>query len=208
MTDRSVCILDYGSGNIGSVFNSLKYLGINVKISNDVSVIKKSTHIILPGVGAFGDSMHKIKKKIPINVLSEEVLKNKKPVLGICVGMQVLADKGFEHGEHAGLGWIGGNVERLKAKILPHIGWNNITIRKNSPIVSNLNELKDFYFLNSYAFNAKDEENIIAVTEYVDTFCSVIQKDNIFGVQFHPEKSQKAGQLIVKNFLKYVNKGN
>ena len=208
MTDRSVCILDYGSGNIGSVFNSLKYLGINVKISNDVSVIKKSTHIILPGAGAFGDSMHKIKKKIPINVLSDEVLKNKKPFLGICVGMQVLADKGFEHGEHAGLGWIGGNVERLKAKILPHIGWNNITIRKNSPIVSNLNELKDFYFLNSYAFNAKDEENIIAVTEYVDTFCSVIQKDNIFGVQFHPEKSQKAGQLIVKNFLKYVNKGN
>ena len=118
MKNTKVCILDYGSGNVGSVYNLLNRLNYNVKISNNPLDIKNSSHLILPGVGAFGKSIEKIKIKIPINLLEEEVKINKKPFLGICVGMQVLADKGFEFGENDGLGWIKGTVEKIKAKVL------------------------------------------------------------------------------------------
>ena len=202
MKNTKVCILDYGSGNVASVYNLLSRLNYKAKISNNSSDIKGSSHIILPGVGAFGASIEKIRNKIEINLLENEVKIKKKPFLGICVGMQILADKGFEFGEHDGLGWIEGTVEKIKAKVLPHIGWNNIQVKKQSPIFSNIENSKDFYFVNSYAFNVKDKNLIISETSYGSTFCSAVQKDNIFGVQFHPEKSQKAGQLVMHNFLK------
>ncbi len=202
MKNTNVCILDYGSGNVASVYNLLNRLNYKAKISNDSSDIKNSSHIILPGVGAFGASIERIRNKIEINLLEDEVKIKKKPFLGICVGMQILADKGYEFGEHDGLGWIEGTVEKIKAKILPHIGWNNIQVKKQSPIFSNIKNLKDFYFVNSFAFNVKDKNFIISETNYGSTFCSAVQKDNIFGVQFHPEKSQKAGQLVIHNFLK------
>jgi glutamine amidotransferase len=202
MKNTKVCILDYGSGNVASVYNLLNCLDYKAKISNNSSDIKDSSHIILPGVGAFGASIEKIRNKIEINLLENEVKIKKKPFLGICVGMQILADKGFEFGEHDGLGWIEGTVEKIKAKVLPHIGWNNIQVKKQSPIFSNIENSKDFYFVNSYAFNVKDKNLIISETSYGSTFCSAVQKDNIFGVQFHPEKSQKAGQLVMHNFLK------
>ena len=202
MKNTKVCILDYGSGNVASVYNLLNRLDYKAKISNNSSDIKDSSHIILPGVGAFGASIEKIRNKIEINLLENEVKIKKKLFLGICVGMQILADKGFEFGEHDGLGWIEGTVEKIKAKVLPHIGWNNIQVKKQSPIFSNIENSKDFYFVNSYAFNVKDKNLIISETSYGSTFCSAVQKDNIFGVQFHPEKSQKAGQLVIHNFLK------
>ena len=202
MKNTKVCILDYGSGNVASVYNLLSRLNYKAIISNDSSDIKGSSHIILPGVGAFGASIERIRNKIEINLLEDEVKIKKKPFLGICVGMQILADKGFEFGEHDGLGWIEGTVEKIKAKVLPHIGWNNIQVKKQSPIFSNIENSKDFYFVNSYAFNVKDKNLIISETSYGSTFCSAVQKDNIFGVQFHPEKSQKAGQLVMHNFLK------
>ena len=202
MKNTKVCILDYGSGNVASVYNLLSRLNYKAIISNDSSDIKGSSHIILPGVGAFGASIERIRNKIEISLLEDEVKIKKKPFLGICVGMQILADKGYEFGEHDGLGWIEGTVEKIKAKILPHIGWNNIQVKKQSPIFSNIENSKDFYFVNSYAFNVKDKNLIISETSYGSTFCSAVQKDNIFGVQFHPEKSQKAGQLVIHNFLK------
>ena len=202
MKNTKVCILDYGSGNVASVYNLLNRLDYKAKISNNSSDIKDSSHIILPGVGAFGASIERIRNKIEINLLEDEVKIKKKLFLGICVGMQILADKGFEFGEHDGLGWIEGTVEKIKAKVLPHIGWNNIQVKKQSPIFSNIENSKDFYFVNSYAFNVKDKNLIISETSYGSTFCSAVQKDNIFGVQFHPEKSQKAGQLVMHNFLK------
>jgi glutamine amidotransferase len=202
MKNTKVCILDYGSGNVASVYNLLSRLNYKAIISNDSSDIKGSSHIILPGVGAFGASIERIRNKIEINLLEDEVKIKKKPFLGICVGMQILADKGFEFGEHDGLGWIEGTVEKIKAKVLPHIGWNNMQVKKQSPIFSNIENSKDFYFVNSYAFNVKDKNLIISETSYGSTFCSAVQKDNIFGVQFHPEKSQKAGQLVMHNFLK------
>ena len=201
MKNIKICTLDYGSGNVGSVFNLLNNLKYNSKISNNPNDIKDSTHIILPGVGAFGESMKKIEKKISIKILEEEVLTNKKPFLGICVGMQVLAEKSSEFGEHKGFGWISGKVEKLKAKVLPHIGWNDVEIVKKSSLFSNLKNFQDFYFVNSYAFKVKNKELVIAKTKYGEEFCSVVQKDNIFGVQFHPEKSQKTGQLLFKNFI-------
>jgi len=202
MKKQSVCILDYGSGNVGSVYNLLNRLNYNTKISNESSDIKNSSHLILPGVGAFGDSIEKIKTQIPVDLLKDEVCNKKKPFLGICVGMQVLAEKGYEFGENYGLGWIKGTVKKLNAKILPHIGWNNVEIKKKSPIFLGLDNLKDFYFVNSYAFVAYDKNLIISETNYNVKFCSAIQKDNIFGVQFHPEKSHKVGELIIHNFLK------
>ena len=134
MKKQSVCILDYGSGNVGSVYNLLSRLNYNIKISNESSDIKNSSHLILPGVGAFGDSIEKIKTQIPFDLLQVEVCNKKKPFLGICVGMQVLAEKGYEFGENDGLGWIKGTVKKLNAKILPHVGWNNVEIKKKSPI--------------------------------------------------------------------------
>ena len=202
MKKQSVCILDYGSGNVGSVYNLLNRLNYDTKISNESSDIRNSSHLILPGVGAFGDSIEKIKTQIPIDLLQDEVCNKKKPFLGICVGMQVLAEKGYEFGENNGLGWIEGTVKKLNAKILPHIGWNNVEIKKKSPIFLNLDNFKDFYFVNSYAFVANDKNLVISETNYDVKFCSAIQKDNIFGVQFHPEKSHKVGELIIHNFLK------
>jgi len=201
MKNKKACILDYGSGNVGSLFNLLNNLDCNVKVSNDPEDIKGSTHILLPGVGAFGESMKKINKNIPLNVLKNEVNENKKPFLGICVGMQVLADKGYEFGEHDGLGWISGNVVKLKAKILPHIGWNNVEILKESQLFSDIENLRDFYFVNSYAFKVEDKNFLIAKTEYEEVFCSAVEKNNIFGVQFHPEKSQNSGKKVIQNFL-------
>ena len=199
---KNICILDYGSGNVGSVKNLLDHLNYNSQVSNDTNQIKNSTHIILPGVGAFGASMQKIKSKIPLDILEHEVLVKKKPFLGICVGMQVLLNKSFEFGEHNGLGWVEGTVNKLEAKILPHIGWNTIEVKKETPLFDGLGNSRDFYFVNSFAVNVKNKNYIIAETEYEKTFCSALQKDNIFGVQFHPEKSSKTGQSVIKNFIK------
>ena len=201
MKNTKVCILDYGSGNVGSVYNLLKRLDYNVKVSNESNNIKDSSHLILPGVGAFGASIEKIRSVIPVDTLEKEVTIKKKLFLGICGGMQVLADQGFEFGDHKGLGWIKGKVEKLNAKILPHIGWNNIEIKKKTPIFLNLKNHNDFYFVNSYALNVCDKNLVISETSYEKKFCSAVQKDNIFGVQFHPEKSQKAGEVIINNFL-------
>lgn len=203
MDSRSVCILDYGSGNVGSVLNMLQFLKYNCFVSNDPENIKKSSHIILPGVGSYGASMEKIKQSIPLSVLENEVFKRKKPFLGICVGMQVLSEKGHEYGEHQGLGWIKGNVRKLKTKKLPlpHIGWQEIQIVKSSPILTSIKDSIDFYFLHSFVFDVEDKNLIISQSNYDENFCSAIQSKNIFGVQFHPEKSQKAGMQLLNNFL-------
>ena len=201
--DGKVCILDYGSGNVKSVYNIVSYLNYDVVISNNAEDILVATHIILPGVGAFGAAMERIKATIPLDVLEREVIENKKPVLGICVGMQILAEKGFENGEHQGLGWIPGNVVKLETKglPLPHIGWNDIDMKTNSPLFKNFAAVRDFYFVHSYAFDVTDKGLVVTETDYGGPFCSCVQKGNIFGVQFHPEKSQKVGQLFLKNYF-------
>jgi glutamine amidotransferase len=208
MSSVKICILDYGSGNVKSVYNIVSYLKCDVVISNSPDEIRDATHFILPGVGSFGPAMVRIRNTIPLEILEKEVFENKKPFLGICVGMQILAEKGFEHGENQGLGWIKGSVVRLEANglPLPHIGWNDVDIKKESLLFKGFANIRDFYFVHSFAFAVKDKELILTETEYGNNFCSSVQLDNIYGVQFHPEKSQKAGQLLLKNFFEYHEK--
>ena len=200
----NVCILDYGSGNVRSVFNLLSSVCNSVSVSNDPRDIHMATHIILPGVGAFGASMRKFKEKIPVDEMHDALFISKKPFLGICVGMQIMAESGFEFGDHSGLGWIPGVVDVIQSGDfpLPHIGWNNIEICAVSPLLKQIKNMSDFYFVHSYAMKPRNSENIVATSEYGETFCSIVQSENLFGVQFHPEKSQKAGQILVENFLK------
>ena len=202
-----VCILDYKSGNVGSVDNMIKYMGYDCKISNEEKDLENATHVILPGVGSFKNSMKKINSNIPLNKLEKEVLIKKKPFLGICVGMQVLAEKGHEFGVEQGLGWIKGEVNILKTNDLPlpHICWNDINVNQESELTRNLEEINDFYFVHSYKFDVENENEINAFTEYGERFCSIVNKGNIYGVQFHPEKSQKSGMIFLKNFLNIRN---
>ncbi len=200
-----VCVLDYGSGNVRSVYNLFAALSASVVVSSTPSDIADASHVVLPGVGAFGAAMQKMCHALPLDDLRDAVLVKRKPFLGICVGMQVLATQGDEFGSYAGLGWIPGTVRRVDhgSLPLPHIGWNNIVCQHPSPLLAGLEHEPDFYFVHSYAFWADDPRHMVATTEYGENFCSVLQRDNLFGVQFHPEKSQRAGLQLAKNFLSY-----
>lgn len=170
-------------------------------ISNEKEVIENSTHLVLPGVGAFGSAMSKIQASIPLDVILKE-LKKGKMFLGICVGMQVLAETGFENGSYSGLGLISGSVNRLSVGLpLPHVGWNDISIKNDHAIFSELPLNPDFYFVHAYAIQALNEVEVLATTEYGVNFHSVICKENIIGVQFHPEKSQRNGLQLLNNFV-------
>ncbi len=200
-----ICILDYGSGNVASVFNMLKFIEFDPEISNDKKKIRDASHVILPGVGSYKSGMEKIKRKLPIDCLENEILKKGKPFLGICLGMQVLSTVGYEFGKYQGLNWVEGEVKKLDVKksILPHVGWNEVKAKsKNNILFNNIDTDENFYFVHSYYFNSFNKKNILATSIYEETFASVIRKDNVFGVQFHPEKSQKSGMKLLKNFLK------
>ena len=203
MTER-VCILDYGSGNVQSVRNIFAALSPGTIVSNREADIRDATHLVLPGVGAFGAAMERIRERIPLEIITQEVLEAGKPFLGICVGMQVLADTGYEFGEHAGLGWVHGRVSRLGAVDLPlpHVGWNDVTPRANSRLHAQMPPGMDFYFVHSYALEPDRPEVTSATATYGTRFCASVEQDNIFGVQFHPEKSSKAGTELLKNFLR------
>lgn len=185
-----VCILDYGSGNTKSVFNLIESILPDVSISNSVSAIEEATHIVLPGVGAFGKSMEKISQTIPMVSLIDSLFIKKKPFLGICVGMQVMATLGFEFEENKGLGWIEGEITRLNSNglPLPHVGWNSVTKNKESALFQTIEDKSDFYFVHSYAFNPINKDLITATTTYGEEFCSAIELNNLFGVQFHPKE--------------------
>lgn len=200
---NKVCILDYGSGNTKSVFNLIASILPEVSISNNVSTIEEATHIILPGVGAFGTSMEKINQVIPMNSLMDSLFVKKKPFLGICVGMQVMASVGFEFEENKGLNWIGGEIVKLNSNgnPLPHVGWNSITKTKESKLFQGIEDKSDFYFVHSYEFKPLNKNLVISTTNYGEDFCSAIEFNNLFGVQFHPEKSHYAGKKLIENFI-------
>jgi glutamine amidotransferase len=201
--EKQVCIIDYGSGNVRSVYNIFMKLHDNVKVSNKAEDIEQATHLILPGVGAFGAAMQKIKALPTFDCLQSTVVKEGKWFLGICLGMQILADCGEEHGDYQGLGWIPGAVRRLQTcdLHLPHVGWNNFTRCADNSLLNGIAPETDFYYVHSFYFETKDKEHDIADCEYGQEFCCAVNKDNIYGVQFHPEKSQKAGMKLLKNFL-------
>ena len=200
---QRVCILDYGSGNVKSVFNLFSTLAGQVQVSNAPADIEAASHIVLPGVGAFAAAMRRIHETLPLDVLERVVRQQGRPFLGICVGMQVLADVGHEFGETPGLGWIPGQVRQLDAgpHPLPHIGWNNIDLARPSALLAGLEDAPDFYYVHSYAFEAREPADVLATTEYGARFSAAVSRDNVYGVQFHPEKSQRAGMRLVNNFL-------
>jgi imidazole glycerol-phosphate synthase subunit HisH len=196
-----IAIINYGMGNVLSVQKALRAININSIITDSEVEIQKCSHIILPGVGSFKQAMENLHARKLVTVLQKEVKENKKPILGICLGMQLLAEKGYEDAETAGLGFIAGKVESIPNNSMPttHIGWNNIAI-KNKTYFADIEDT-NFYFVHSYCFQPANVSDIAATVEYGCEVVAAVQNENIFGTQFHPEKSQSEGIKVLKNFL-------
>ena len=204
-----VTVVDYNSGNISSVINSFKEIAkdkVNIHVTSDLNKIKSSDKIVLPGQGSFKscvDALNSINGLV--DTLNEFVINDKKPLLGICVGLQMFADIGYEENETKGLGWISGKVSKIdnqKGKYkLPHIGWNQINIIKESKIFKDIENNSHMYFVHSYEFIPEDRSVISSTTDYSYNIVCSVEKENIFGTQFHPEKSDKLGLKIIKNFI-------
>lgn len=199
-------IIDYGMGNLLSVQRAFEKCGSDAVIIDNPLELRNAEHIVLPGVGAFPDAMDNLIKDGWIEELNRAVLEKETPILGICLGMQLLAERGYEVRECAGLGYVSGEIvlfEQTGAQErIPHVGWNEIEKRCDIPLFAGVADGTNYYFVHSYHFRVRNEENIAAVTPYCGEFVSVVVKDNIVGTQFHPEKSQKAGFKLIKNFLK------
>ena len=204
-----VTIVDYNSGNISSVINSFKEVAqdkVNIEVTADLKKIKSSDKVVLPGQGSFKSCVDALTKINGLTeALTEFAISNKKPLLGICVGLQMFADIGYEETETKGLGWISGKVLKIdnqngKYK-LPHIGWNQINIVKQSKIFENIENNSHMYFVHSYEFIPNDKNVISATTDYSSNIVCSVEKENIFGTQFHPEKSDKLGLNIIDNFI-------
>ena len=205
----NVTIVDYQSGNISSVINSFTEVAkdkVNLEVSSDIKKIKSSDKIVLPGQGSFKscvDALNSIDGLI--DTLNEFAINNKKPLLGICVGLQMFADIGYEEAEKRGLRWIASKVSKIDNKNgkfkLPHIGWNQIKIVKDSKIFQNIKNNSHMYFVHSYEFVPNNKDVISATTDYSSNIVCSVEKENIFGTQFHPEKSDKTGLKMIENFL-------
>ena len=202
---NKVAIIDYGLCNLDSVARVVEECGAEAHITGSTDGLDVATHVILPGVGAFPAAMDYIRKNKIDEALNEQVIENKIPFLGICLGMQMMAEKSYEVEECAGLGWIKGAVKRVEPggedTKVPHIGWNEVHFKQTSPLFQDVASGKDFYFVHSFHLAAENSDEVIAETPYGDGFVSAVGRENIFGVQFHPEKSQKIGFQIIKNFL-------
>lgn len=201
----SVMVIDYGLGNLRSVKRAFEECGANVFISDAPKDMKNASHVVLPGVGAYYDGMKNLHEKHWVDQLHEMAEKGM-PIIGICLGMQLLASKGYEGGfETLGLDLIGGEVRRLIPDIqderIPHVGWNSIWIKHGHPLINNIQDGSDFYFVHSYHFNPHASSSVIATTDYCGQFVSIVYRNNIYGVQFHPEKSHKVGFQLIRNFL-------
>ena len=205
----NVTIVDYNSGNISSVINSFTEVAkgtVNLEVTSDLNKIKSSDKVVLPGQGSFKsciDALNSINGLT--DTLDEFVINKKKPLFGICVGLQMFADVGYEETETKGLGWISGKVSKIDNKNgeykLPHIGWNQINIVKDSKIFKDVGNTSHMYFVHSYEFIPEDKDVISATTDYSSKIVCSVEKDNIFGTQFHPEKSDKVGLKIINNFI-------
>jgi glutamine amidotransferase len=200
-------IIDYGLGNVRAFANVYKTLNIPARVIKTPLDLKEISKVILPGVGAFDYAMQKLESSGIRTALEEKVLVHQTPVLGVCVGMQMLA-RSSEEGRLPGLGWIDGIVTKFKFGLstkhtcVPHMGWNNVTPLKMNGLFKNLNSQSLFYFLHSYYFQSKGSADIIAVTDYSGIFASAVNSENVFGVQFHPEKSHRFGIQLLENFAK------
>ncbi len=202
---HKVVIVDYGMGNLNSIRKKLMRLNVVPMVSSHPADIKNADKIILPGVGHFKKAMEHLIELDLIEVLNDVVLIQKKPILGICLGMQLFSNTS-EEGNTKGLGWIDAEVEKFKVKDklkykIPHIGWNQIEIVKESLLMKDIPNLSEFYFVHSYCLKANNKSDILNTSDFESPFTSAVEKENIFGVQYHPEKSHDIGEILLKNFV-------
>jgi imidazole glycerol-phosphate synthase subunit HisH len=202
INNPEIVIIDYNTGNVDSIIKATKLFNPSVKLTSSYKVIENAKKIILPGQGSFNYGMEQLLNLGLVNLIKDKVINKKTPILGICLGMQILANSGIENKHTEGLGFIDGEIKRIPTKYkLPHIGWNEVSFTNTNKRFSNIENDKDFYFVHSYYFECKNKENIIATSNYGFEFPSIIQKDNILGFQFHPEKSLKNGLKLISNFI-------
>ena len=197
-----IAIIDYDSGNLRSASKAVEKLGAEVTITREESVISSADKVILPGVGAFGDCMDKLGEYNLIETI-KNVISSGKPFLGICVGLQLLFEKSEESPNTPGLGVLKGEVLRFKegTEKVPHMGWNSVAFKGDTPLFKDIKDDESFYFVHSYYVKPSDDSIVKGETDYINHFTSVVQKDNLFACQFHPEKSQKAGLKLLENFI-------
>lgn len=197
-------VIDYGMGNLGSVRRALEECGASVILSSDPASLTGAERIVLPGVGAFAEGVKNLKAGSWPGEIRKALDNPRVALIGICLGMQLLADEGRESGQSKGLGLIPGVVERMHAgegERIPHIGWNELRLLRASPLLHGIDDRTDFYFVHGYQFNVAEDADVLGMTPYGGGFTAAVQRGNIFGTQFHPEKSSRAGFQILKNFL-------
>ncbi|NPV26152.1 MAG: imidazole glycerol phosphate synthase subunit HisH [Firmicutes bacterium] len=195
-----IAIIDYGMGNLRSVHKAFEKLGFPARVTNEADEIRSARGVVLPGVGAFGDAMKNLKREGLLEPILEAVTQGK-PFLGICLGMQLLFSGSEENGWHEGLNLLPGIVQRLPAGLkVPHMGWNQLDIQRDNPIVAGIPQASAFYFVHSYYVPAKEQDFIVAITDYGVPIAAVVSQGNVFGLQFHPEKSSRLGLSLLKNF--------
>jgi glutamine amidotransferase len=203
-----IVIINYGLGNLGSIANMLRKIGVGAQVSSEVSAIEKADKLILPGVGAFDRGITNLKEENLLPILNKKVLEDKTPILGICLGMQLMG-KGSEEGSQPGLGWLDAEIVRFQLNRensslrIPHMGWNMLNIVRSHPIFMGLEQENRFYFVHSFHMICTKEENILAKSQYGYSFAAVAGYANIIGVQFHPEKSHRFGMRLLKNFAEW-----
>ena len=202
-------IIDYGMGNLRSVAHSLEILGADYNVSSKYNELKNAKAFILPGVGAFSQAVNNLKKLKLFDLLNHKVIDEEVPFLGICLGMQLTAKSSNEHGYSEGFGWVDGKVIKINSNgkndiRVPHVGWNNLLYDENSVLFKNISNFPDFYFDHSFQLIC-DEKYVAATCEYGERITAAIQYNNIFATQFHPEKSQRNGLKLIRNFLNYTN---
>ena len=196
----NIAIINYNSGNLKNLADAVKYIGLNPKIISESSNCNDFDAVILPGVGAFSPAMEQLRKSGMLEALEEKVISGV-PLLGICVGAQLLMDESEEDGMHTGLGWIPGKVKRFQHQLkIPQIGWNQVSQQKEDFLFNKVADEMHFYFVHSYHLLPEKSEHVLGLSSYGYDFASVVRKDNLWGVQFHPEKSQNAGLQLLKNF--------
>lgn len=205
---KFIAVIDYGLGNLRSVAKALEAVGAKVKITNKPAEIQAAAALVLPGVGAFKAAMDKLGRLNLVEPIKAAISENK-PFLGICLGLQVLFSASEEHGSSAGLDIIKGKVKKFPATVkIPHMGWNNVKLKAQSSkfkVFENIPDESYFYFVHSYYVEPQDKSMVVATTDYGPEFTCAVNKDNLWGVQFHPEKSEKLGLQILRNFVSYVS---
>lgn len=206
MNNKNILIINYGMGNLKSVWNALAHLGSTPVISAHGEDFRDADAFILPGVGSYAEAMENLGQNDTIDLLSVEVIEKQKPILGICLGMQLLAQSSEEGGGCKGLGWIPGDVKKMRSdngRKIPHIGWNDIEVTRQTPLFEGFGNLESFYFLHSYTLDC-DERYVVARSNYGGIIPAVVQKGNIIGTQFHPERSSQKGLRLLQNFLDII----